>query len=234
MLALAEIWQPSSRADSPDAGYTQPMSTHATKKTSRATYREVEIKLPVADLPAILKRIRRLGAKARGRVLEKNTLYDTPDSDFRSRRHLLRIRIETPTTPGGRIRAVLTSKAPAPALAGRGRRSAQSRFKEKAERERIVKDARRWPAILRSLGLRPGFRYEKYRTEFRLPGVHICLDETPVGTFLELEGIPAAIDRAAQALGFSRREYIRGTYWDVYAADCRRRGLRPRNMVFRR
>jgi adenylate cyclase class 2 len=117
---------------------------------------------------------------------------------------------------------------------GRGRRPAESRFKEKLERERIVRDLGRWPAILRALGLRPGFRYEKYRSEFRLPGVHVYLDETPVGNFLELEGATQAIDRAARALGFKHREYLRGTYWDVYAADCRRGGLRPRNMVFLR
>jgi len=41
------------------------------------------------------------------------------------------------------------------------------------------------------------FRYEKYRTTFRLPdsnawanGLLIELDETPIGTFVELEGPP--------------------------------------------
>jgi adenylate cyclase class 2 len=198
------------------------------------TYREVEIKLRVADTSAILRRIRRLGAKPFGRALEQNTLYDTPDADFRSRGRLLRLRIETPASSRGRIRAVLTSKAPAPAQKGRGPGPRKPRFKEKAERERIIQDPGRWPKILRTLGLRPGFRYEKYRSEFRLPGVHVCLDETPVGTFLELEGTPHGIDRTSRALGFTHREYLRGTYWDVYAADCCRRGLAPRNMVFRR
>lgn len=198
------------------------------------TYREVEIKLRVGDVSALLERLHRLGAKRRGRVLEQNTLYDTPDSDFRSRRRLLRLRVETPAPSPGRRRAVLTAKAPARSPMGRGGRPVRARFKEKAERERIVRDPRCWPAILRSLGLRPGFRYEKYRSEFRLPGVHVFLDETPVGTFLELEGAPRAIDRTARLLGFTRGEYLRGTYWDVYAADCRRRGLTPRNMVFHR
>jgi len=52
------------------------------------------------------------------------------------------------------------------------------------------------------------FRYEKYRTTFRLPdsnawanGLLIELDETPIGTFVELEGPAAAIDRAAEELG---------------------------------
>jgi hypothetical protein len=50
--------------------------------------------------------------------------------------------------------------------------------------------------------------------------------------FLELEGQPKAIDRVARALRYTPADYIRGTYWDVYAADCHRRGREPKNMVF--
>jgi hypothetical protein len=38
------------------------------------------------------------------------------------------------------------------------------------------------------------------------------LDETPIGTFLELEGSRAAIDRAARGLGFGPADYIVETY----------------------
>jgi len=201
-------------------------------RIGRSTYREVEIKLGVVDAYALIERLHRLGATSHGRVLEQNTIYDTPDFHFRSRGRLLRLRVETPLPGRGPARAVLTGKAPTPVAGGRGRRQSKPRFKERLERERIVHDPRRWPSILRSLGLRPGFRYEKYRSEFRLPGVHVYLDETPAGNFLELEGTARSIDRAARALGFTRREYFRGTYWDVYASDCRRKGIRPRNMLF--
>ncbi len=53
------------------------------------------------------------------------------------------------------------------------------------------------------------------------------------GYFLELEGAPTDIDRAARALGYAPRDYIQATYWDIYADDCRRRGRVPKNMVFR-
>jgi adenylate cyclase, class 2 len=195
----------------------------------RRTHRETEIKLRVADLPALIRRIRGLGAVEHGRVFEQNALYDTPDSAFRSRGRLLRLRLETPAPSmmirGGARRAVATSKAPAPA-------SRRSRYKEKLEREVEVRSASRWPSALRALGLRPAFRYEKYRTSFRFRGLHLDLDETPVGVFLELEGAPRAIDRVARALGFAPREYIRGTYWDLHAADSRRRGRAPGNMLF--
>ena len=194
----------------------------------RAT-REIEVKLRVADLSALVRGLKGFGAELHGRVLEQNTLYDTPSADFRNRGRLLRLRIETPAPskllPGGASSAVLASKAPVPKF------SRRSRYKERLEREIEVQSPKRWPAVLRAIGLRPSFRYEKYRTTFRLPGLHVDLDETPVGIFLELEGSPRAIDRVARALGYAPREYINGTYWDLYAADCRRRGRKPTNML---
>ena len=63
----------------------------------RATNREIEIKLPVHDMPALVRKLRSLKVRhLHGRVFEQNTLYDTPDSDFRSAGRLLRLRVETP------------------------------------------------------------------------------------------------------------------------------------------
>lgn len=196
----------------------------------RRTTREVEIKLRISDVPGLIRELRRLRAVPHGRVLERNVLHDTPDSDFRRRGCLLRLRIETPAPSGpirgGRPRSVITFKTPAPVRP-------DSRYKQKLEREELVRSPGRWARTLRAISLRPSFRYEKYRTMFRLPGLHVDLDETPVGVFLELEGAPRAIDRVARALAFSPRDYIRGTYWDLYAADCRRRGRFPQNMIFK-
>jgi adenylate cyclase class 2 len=198
---------------------------------SRRTNREIEIKLRIADISGLIRKLGRLRATCGGRVLERNTVFDTPESDFRLRGRLLRVRLETPAPslllPGRRGRAVITSKTPASV-------SVRTRYKEKLEREIVAQRSRNWVPVFRSIGLRSRFRYEKYRASFRLPGLHLDLDETPVGVFLEIEGEPRAIDRAARALGFSRRDYIRSTYWDLYAADCRRRGRFPKNMLFRR
>jgi adenylate cyclase class IV len=209
----------------------------------RRTNREIEVKLRVADVPHMLRKLKYLGARYESRVLERNTLYDTPDSDFRRRGALLRVRVEKPSPrpgssesrrPHGRgagPRTILTSKFTAAPRSARRRR-----YKEKLEREVLVPGS---PAHLdrafRSLGLRRGFRYDKFRSTFRLlrlPGLAIELDETPAGAFLELEGRPRAIDHTARALGYTPRDYYRGSYWDVYVAECRRRGLAPRNMVF--
>jgi len=200
---------------------------------SRKTNSEIEVKLRVTDIHATARAIKALGAISHGRVFEQNTLYDTPRSDLRRRGWLLRVRMETPAKPGasiGRIRRVLlTSKAPMRQAHGTRK---SPRYKERAERELVADPSRDWPASLAALGFKPSFRYEKHRTSFRLRGLHMDLDETPVGVFLELEGQPRAIDRVARALGYTPADYIRGTYWDVYAADCRLRGREPKNMVF--
>jgi adenylate cyclase class 2 len=228
----------------------QPPKTHA----------EIEIKLPVTDLRATVRAVQALGAVNHGRVFESNTLYDTPHSDLRHRGRLLRVRTESAAPGTTRIhtasvrRVVLTSKAPPRQQAPS---KTKPRYKERAEREvafwecgsllplvtrrglprrvrpgQSAKSARDWRATLRALGFQPKFRYEKFRTSFSLRGLHLDLDETPVGTFLELEGRPSAIDRVARTLGYTPDHYIRGTYWDVYASDCRRSGRPIKNMVF--
>jgi adenylate cyclase class 2 len=198
--------------------------------------REIELKLRVDDLAGILGRLRKLAAVSRGRVHEQNTLFDTPDSGFRRSGRLLRLRQQTPA-PGNHVRggptsAILTAKAP-PLPGPRSSTRAKKRlYKEVQENEEHIKDPRRLSQALKGLGFRPGFRYEKYRTSFHLHSLHLDFDETPVGTFLELEGTPTAINRTARALGFSPKDYIRSTYWTLYAGDCRRQHRKPQNMLF--
>jgi len=194
-----------------------------------ATNRETEVKLRIRNLTATVKALRCFGAKCLGRVFESNTLYDTVGGDLGRSGRLLRLRIETPAKskllPAGQRRAVVTSKASVP--------DPDHRYKEKFERELVVSNPNGWAAILGSIGFRRGFHYEKYRTTFRLASLHLDLDETPVGTFLELEGSPHDIDRTASALGFSPRDFLRSTYWDLFQADRRRRGHTMTDMRFR-
>jgi adenylate cyclase class 2 len=207
----------------------------------RRTNREIEVKLRISNVEDALHNLRNIGARFESRVLERNTLFDTPDSALRNSGRLLRIRIETiaPRNPQAPLnpprtsavsRTVLTAKAPAPPKS-----ATAPQYKEKFERELVVSNPARWRQIFTDLRLRPSFRYEKFRTTLHIPHLDLVLDldETPAGVFLELEGAPRAIDQAARALGFSPSDYYRGTYWDVFASDCRRRGRTPRNMLFR-
>jgi adenylate cyclase, class 2 len=206
-----------------------PPAIYSAMATQNSAKREIEIKLRVANIGEIMSDLRRLEVGCRGRVLERNTLYDTAKSHFRERGCLLRLRTEVPAPSslarGGPRRALVTWKAP---VRGVGR----PRFKQNFEQETEVESIGGWPRLLAALGLRASFRYEKYRTMYRAGTLHIDLDETPVGVFLELEGDPKDIDRMARRLGFRPGDYFRGTYWDLYAAECRSRGRVPRNMLF--
>jgi adenylate cyclase class 2 len=111
--------------------------------------------------------------------------------------------------------------------------------KVRDEIEAQVTDSANLVKIFEGLGMRGWFRYEKYRTTYQLPakqswarGLLIEVDETPIGTFVELEGPPAAIDRAATELGYSKKDYILTNYLSLYVEDCRRKGQQPQNMLF--
>lgn len=200
----------------------------------KKTNPEIEIKLRITDIPELLRKIKKLHVIPQPRLREQNILYDTPQSHLRRRKMLLRLRIETsanhhaPANPA-KERVILTSKAPPQPQ----RNNRPSRYKIRAEREQVASiSSRQYAKALTSLGFRPAFRYDKFRTTFRLQDLHLDLDETPAGVYLELEGTPKAIDRAAKALGFAKDQYLRATYWDLYVAACRRRGTKPKNMLF--
>jgi adenylate cyclase class 2 len=185
---------------------------------SSASRREVEIKLPLSGARAGRELLRRAGFRVTTRrTFEANTVFDTDSLALRGRRELLRLRTY------GR-RHTLTYKGP----------PAAARHKSREEIETQVADAAEARALLERLGYRAVFRYEKYRTEWAGAGEpgHATLDETPIGTFLELEGPPRWIDRTARALGFAPRDYITASYGAIYCEDCRRRGVAPTHMTF--
>jgi adenylate cyclase, class 2 len=203
--------------------------------------KETEIKLPVGDIKAFERKVKKLGGKrvraGTGRVHELNVIFDTPDGGLAKHGQLLRIRTETAQGTGRQAgsRVVLTFKQPAV----RGVDDEGSRFKIREETEVEVIEAGPLRKIFEGLGLRGWFSYEKYRTTWKLGGAQrwakellIELDETPAGNFVELEGPPEAIDRAAAALGYSHRDYLQKNYLALYAEDCKRRGITPGDMMF--
>ena len=98
-----------------------------------------------------------------------------------------------------------------------------------------LSDAATARMILLSLGYKPVFWYEKYRTEYRRkgwPGL-VTLDETPIGVYLELEGAPDWIDRVAETLGYSQELYITSSYGDLFRQRQRRTGGIEVRMAFK-
>jgi len=201
--------------------------------------KEREIKLRIEDLPALRWRLAKLGARVvKPRLHEHNSLFDTDERALAKREQLLRIRTELPAGRRRRDvpRTVVTFKRP---IAMSGSRKSRERHKVREEIELEVSDAKALRTIFEGLGANRWFRYEKFRTTFGLTasdawakGLLIELDETPIGLFLELEGPARAIDRAAKALGFEKRDYILANYMVLYREDCGRRGKDPRDMLF--
>jgi adenylate cyclase class 2 len=212
--------------------------------------RETEIKLRISNVPAFHRALKRIGARLAGpgtsKVHEENVIFDTPQGGLAKHGQLLRIRTETPEvrgkpkTTGPQQRVVLTFKQPMVQPAGAQTGSASSgSYKVRDEIEVEVAEGGNLTRIFEGLGMSGWFRYEKCRTTFRLPaskawalGLLIELDETPIGTFVELEGPAAAIDRAAAELGFSKHDYLSKNYLRLYMEECRRKGVQPSHMVF--
>ncbi len=179
---------------------------------------EIEIKLSFPSVDTAKARLREVGFRLyKRRIFEANTVFDTPQLRLRKAALLLRIRQAGKT-------AILTYKG----------RPVPGKHKSREERELVIPDGDTMAAILNGVGFRPMFRYEKYRTEFqqaRGQGIAM-LDETPIGTFVELEGAPAWIDRTARQMGFSEADYITKSYGLLYREWCRRNHVKPTHMVF--
>lgn len=135
----------------------------------------------------------------RPRRLQRDVLLDSPDGSLKARGCALRIRADGHTT-------VLTFKGAVHA----------GPMKARDEHETVVDDADALTRILNGLNLRQWFCYEKYREEFSAPGVVIAIDETPIGTFVEIEGDEPGIRNMALALGRDERHFVRASYRSLF------------------
>lgn len=60
----------------------------------------------------------------------------------------------------------------------------------------------------------------------------VAIDETPVGTFVEIEGAEQAIVETARALGRTPADYIVASYRTLYLQHCDARGQTASDMLF--
>ena len=179
---------------------------------------EVEVKIAVPSAGVARRRIRAVGFEVHApRVFEVNVVWDTPALAFRNSGRLVRLR------QAGKA-STLTFKG----------RATDTIHKIREEIETTVARPQAMERILTEIGLRQMFRSEKYRTEFSegSPRGVVTLDETPIGTFLEIEGPGRWIDRTARKLGFSTADYITLSYGALYMTWCREHDVEPSNMTF--
>jgi adenylate cyclase class 2 len=178
--------------------------------------REVKLLFPSADEARAA--VQRTGASSvRARRLQQDTLFDTSDSALRGMGCALRVRVDAGVS-------TLTFKGSVqPGL-----------MKLRDEHETAVEDGEALRRILTALGYQPWFQYEKHREEYAAPGVLIAIDETPVGTFVEIEGDEAGILHATEALGRRSEEYILHSYRTLFLERREALGLEGNDMLFRR
>jgi adenylate cyclase class 2 len=149
------------------------------------------------------------------RRLQHDVLLDSTEGTLRLRGCALRLRSD-----GGQV--ILTFKGAVQ----------PGQMKVREEHQTAVADPAAIEAVLEGLGFHPWFRYEKYREEYTAPGVIIAIDETPVGTYVEIEGEEAAIVATAHALGRTEDDFIRRSYRTLFVEGGEAAGLSGPDMVF--
>jgi adenylate cyclase class 2 len=177
---------------------------------------EREIKLRFNDPDEARRAILATGATPlRGRRLQEDCLLDTPDDQLRRKRSVLRVRTENG-------KSLMTFKGPIQ----------PGSMKLREEHETVIGDGQVLLHVFEELGLHVWFRYQKYREEFAAEDVVIALDETPVGTYVEIEGGEQAILTMADALGRTPVDFILDSYRALFIRDRNRYGLTGNDMTF--
>lgn len=146
---------------------------------------ETELKLPVLDLARLRQQLLDLGFREGLPACEERSVLWDRKGELRARGEALRVR-----SHGGATR-----------LTWKGAVLPDARYKVRPEEETGVEDARALEAILRALGLAPCFEMIKHRAVLARPGLVACLDATPFGDYLELEGEIDCIQEAVAELG---------------------------------
>jgi len=158
---------------------------------------EIEVKIRVEDLDSFKEKIVNLDARLeKERYSEENTLFDFSAQTLIQKQQALRLRT-------ARKKTFLTFKGPP---------EKSRKFKIRKEYETEVKNEKQIRKILKSLGFIPVFTYNKFRTVYRKKKLKICLDETSIGNFIELEGERNEIVKFTNALGISKKEFIKLDY----------------------
>lgn len=173
--------------------------------------------MPVPDLGGVRSRMAEAGGvQIHPLVFEDNWVLDDATGSLRGSGRLLRLR---------RLgdEWILTFKGPASFAGG---------IKSRPEFETGVTAGPRMFEILAGLGFTPVRRYQKRRETWRLSGLAVSLDETPMGSFVELEGDPAAIVPAALRLGLDPQRAARGSYLELWLAWRDVHPEAPDDMVF--
>lgn len=91
-------------------------------------------------------------------------------------------------------------------------------LKIRPEQETGIEDGESLEVILRALGFEPILSMQKVRAVWERDELEACLDETPFGCYLELEGDPQAIRAAMEGLGLAPDRAEPRSYPELFEA----------------
>ncbi len=170
------------------------------------TETELKVRLTLEGFRSVRSRLEQLGSVVKTESqTELNVLFDYADHRLRESGCALRLR----------------SYAGASLLTFKGQIEEDPLLKSRPEIQTEVTQPEETREILAQLGLRPQFLYSKER-EIRTwtledGEVEICLDQTPVGFFLEIEGREPQIREAARRLDLDLQDAVKESYVSLYA-----------------
>ena len=101
-------------------------------------------------------------------------------------------------------------------LTWKGPQQPDPKLKIRPEIQTVIADHEAMEGILTALGYLPVLRITKRRATFKRDGLEACLDETPFGSYLELEGDPQAIRLAMENLGLGISHIEPRTYATLF------------------
>lgn len=178
---------------------------------------ELEIKLLIADLPALEARLQGMNAqRTQARIYEVNLRFDTPEKELTRASKVLRLRKDEANR--------MTYKGPSEDNAG---------VRARREIEFSLDDFEAGRELLEALGYQVSMIYEKYRTAYQLESVEVSLDELPYGNFAEIEGPQAErIHTLADELGLDWAARIPESYTTLFDRLKNSLGLAFRDLTF--
>ena len=184
---------------------------------------EIEIKMKVDHLAPVRDRLKAIGAKPAGEVMETNVFFDTSDRALLASDCGLRIR-------RSRDRATKQEKL---VCTYKGPRS-EGQVKKREEIEVVVDRAPALEELLERLGYVRQLSFEKRRETWKLDKCTIELDSLPeLGSFVEIEcPTEAEVMKIREKLGLANVAPVTPTYADLVAHHLSDRGNRETFLRF--
>lgn len=158
---------------------------------------EIEVKFYIKNYEEIIKKTTQYAGNAIETGFEKNILFDTLDYSLKKKGQILRLRSYN-------NKNILTLKKPP--------EKPSSEFKILEETESKIESFENMKYILNNSGFSNEQIYEKERSVFKTDSLEIVIDKLPFGNFIEFEGSPSQIKKAADFFEFNWERRLLPSY----------------------